>query len=86
MKMMKHVLSKLYINIYKLKIYTFKYSHHILFHSKEHKKLLHQKYIGIVGKPKWAKITKEHPKTVSHDDNEDEDLDLLKVNIIKLSL
>jgi hypothetical protein len=58
----------------------------ILFHfflfSKEQRKLLTQKYVGIVGKPKWAKITKNKSKQVLLDD-EDEDVDLLKVNIIK---
>jgi hypothetical protein len=43
---------------------------------------LTQKYVGIVGKPKWAKITKNKSKQVLLDD-EDEDVDLLKVNIIK---
>jgi hypothetical protein len=42
---------------------------------------LHQKYVGIVGKPKWAKITaKDSEKVLS---NNDEDLDLLKVYINK---
>jgi len=50
--------------------------------SKEQRKLLKQKYVGIVGKPKWAKITKDQSIKVSLDD-EDEDFDLLKVNIIK---
>lgn len=39
-----------------------------------------QKYVGIVGKPKWAEITTDQSKKVLLDD-EDEDLDLLKVNI-----
>jgi len=43
---------------------------------------LKQKYVGIVGKPKWAKITTDQSKKVLPDD-EDEDLDLLKVNFIK---
>jgi len=43
---------------------------------------LKQKYVGIVGKPKWAKITTDQSKKVLLDD-EDEDLDLLKVNITK---
>ncbi|VVC33798.1 Hypothetical protein CINCED_3A002053 [Cinara cedri] len=44
---------------------------------KEHKKLLRQKYVGIVGKPKWAKITanQSNEKVLSDDE---EDLDLLK--------
>lgn len=46
--------------------------------SKEHQKLLKQKYIGIVGKPKWAKITTDNLKNVLPD--EDDDLDLLKVS------
>jgi len=50
--------------------------------SKEQRKLLKQKYVGIVGKPKWAKITKDQSTKISLDD-EDEDLDLLKVNITK---
>lgn len=48
--------------------------------SKERIKLLKQKYVTIVGKPKWAAITTEPPKKVSQD-NEDEDFDLLRVNI-----
>lgn len=51
--------------------------------SKEHRKLLKQKYVGIVGKPKWAKINADQSKKVSPDD-EDEDLDLLKVNITNI--
>lgn len=56
---------------------------HFLLFSKEHRKLLKQKYVGIVGKPKWAKITTDLSKKVLPDD-EDEDLDLLKVNIISI--
>jgi len=38
---------------------------------------LKQKYVEIVGKPKWAEITTDQSKKVLLDD-EDEDLDLLK--------
>jgi len=51
-------------------------------YSKEYKKRLRQKYVGIVGKPKWAEVSAEDSKKVSPDDNED--FDLLKVNIIKI--
>lgn len=50
------------------------------FFSKEHKKLLRQKYIGIVGTPKWAKISEDQPKKISSD-GEEEEFDLLKVNV-----
>lgn len=52
--------------------------------SKDRKKILKQKYIRIVGNPKWAEITTDNLKKVSPDDD-DNDLDLLKV-IIKLFL
>lgn len=52
-----------------------------LLFSKEHKKLLRQKYVGIVGNPKWAKITEDEFKKSA--DGEEEDIDLLKVNISK---
>lgn len=55
---------------------------HFLIFSKEQRKLLKQKYVGIVGKPKWAKITADQSRKVLLDD-EDEDLDLLKVDITK---
>ncbi|XP_060839965.1 U3 small nucleolar RNA-associated protein 18 homolog [Rhopalosiphum padi] len=45
--------------------------------NKEQRKLLKQKYVGIVGKPKWAKIARNKSKQVLLDD-EDEDVDLLK--------
>jgi len=62
----------------KLKIILF----HFFLFSKEQRKLLKQKYVGIVGKPKWAKIARNKSKQVLLDD-EDEDVDLLKVNITK---
>lgn len=52
---------------------------YIINFSKEYNKLLQQKYVGIVGKPKWAKITGNDAEKVLP--NDDEDLDLLKVNM-----
>lgn len=71
-------MSYIFFIIENLKLYYFVF----LLFSKEQRKLLRQKYVGIVGKPKWAKITEDQSKKVLLDD-EDEDLDLLKVNIFK---